>query len=32
MTKVEAYAPPASAAQALSPMELLASLRAALDP
>lgn len=32
MTKLEAYAPPASAAKALSPTELLASLREALAP
>ena len=32
MTKLEAYAPPPSAAQPLSPTELLASLRAALQP
>ena len=32
MTKLEAYAPPASAAKALSPTELLASLREALSP
>jgi glutathione-specific gamma-glutamylcyclotransferase len=32
MTKLEAYAPPADAAQPLSPTELLASLRNALDP
>jgi cation transport protein ChaC len=32
VTKLEAYAPPASAAKALSPTELLASLREALAP
>jgi cation transport protein ChaC len=32
VTKLEAYAPPASAARPLSPTELLASLRAALEP
>lgn len=32
MSKLEAYAPHASAAKALTPTELLASLRAALDP
>jgi len=32
MTKLEAYAPPAAAAKPLSPTELLASLRSALDP
>ena len=32
MTKYETYAPPASAAKALSPTELLASLRSALQP
>ena len=32
MTKLEAYAPPAAAARPLSPTELLASLRSALDP
>ena len=32
MTKLEAYAPPADAAKPLSPTELLASLRSALDP
>jgi cation transport protein ChaC len=32
MTKLEAYAPPASAAKPLSPTEHLASLRSALDP
>jgi glutathione-specific gamma-glutamylcyclotransferase len=32
MTKLETYAPPASAAKALSPTELLASLRSALQP
>jgi cation transport protein ChaC len=32
VTKLEAYAPPASAAKALSPTELLASLREALSP
>ena len=32
MSKLEAYAPPAAAAQPLSPTELLATLRGALDP
>jgi len=32
LSKLEAYAPHASAAKALTPTELLASLRAALDP
>ncbi len=32
MTKLEAYVPPASTAKALTPTELLAALRAALDP
>ena len=32
MTKLEAYAPPADAAKPLSPTELLASLRSALEP
>ena len=32
MTRIEAYAPPASAAKPLSPTELLASLRSALQP
>ena len=32
MTKLEAYAPPAASAQPLSPTELLASLREALEP
>jgi cation transport protein ChaC len=32
VSKLEAYAPPADAAKALSPTELLATLRAALDP
>jgi len=32
MTKLEAYMPPADAAKPLSPTELLASLRGALDP
>ena len=32
MSKLEAYAPPAEAAKALSPTELLGTLRAALDP
>jgi cation transport protein ChaC len=32
MTKLEAYAPPAESAKPLSPTELLASLRNALDP
>ena len=32
MTKIDAYAPPPAAAKALTPTELLASLRAALDP
>ena len=32
LSALESYAPPASAAKALSPTQLLASLRAALDP
>jgi cation transport protein ChaC len=32
VSKLEAYVPPASAAKALSPTELLAALRAALEP
>ena len=32
MNKLEAYAPPAASAKALSPTELLASLREALAP
>ncbi len=32
MSGIEAYAPPASAAKALTPTELLATLRAALEP
>jgi len=32
MTKIDSYAPPPAAAKALTPTELLASLRAALDP